>query len=109
MPVSGVPSPVICALEAIPLDLRLPDDTGIVDAFTTCPKNPQQELVILERPDAILHALEVGREKPYHVEHRSAARARTHQADWMLERDDDRHVAMVHEGQRRPVIACQPC
>ena len=108
VPVARMPSTVVFTLHPVRLDLGVHDDARVVRALAARAQNPQQEVVVLQRSNAVLHTLEFSGEKPDGVERRPAACPRSHKADRMLRSDDDRSLAVVHECQWRPVIARQP-
>ena len=109
MAVSGVPSAVIGTLQSVRLDLCVKDDARVVDPLAADRQQPQQELVVLERSDAVVDALDIGCEDTDGVEHPSPERqVRPHQADRVRGSDRDRDVAVVDERQRRPVGGRKP-
>ena len=47
------------ALQPVGLNLGVDDDARVVDALTAGAKQPQEEFVVFERPDAVSNALDV--------------------------------------------------
>src|ERR671915_342224 len=82
VPVTGMPATVIRTFQTTLLDFGANHDSRIVDTGGAAAQDAQQELMILEGPDAVLDPLELGCEDANGVEHSSAERdVCSHQTD----------------------------
>jgi len=109
MAMAAIPAPMIGAGQPVGLDLGVQGYSRVVHALATDPQETKLEFVILDRPDAVLDALKIGREVTDEVEYRAAeGDVGANQTDGIRRRDLEPPVTVIDQGERRPAFASQP-
>ena len=108
--VARVPPTVIRAAETVRLHHGVEDDPGVVEPVAAGGVAAQQELVVLERADAVRDPPERRLEPADTIEHPAAeGHVRADQAERPVRRHAHRLGPVVDQRERRPVRRREPC
>ena len=106
---SEVPAAVIFLEQPIGLEIGKDHELRDIETFSVRPPKPHLELVILHRTDRVLYPLETRRKSTALCQDlASNGKVRTDKTDLTTVRCVERKVTMIDQGQRPPVLGCQP-